>query len=203
MRDDGPDQRNHQRLHVAEAPALDHENQQHVQAGDQHAVEERNVKQQVQRNGRADHLGQVAGRNGDLRAHPQRKAHPAPIALVAKLRQVPLRGHAQLQAQALQQNRHQVRRHDDEQQRIAEARAAGDVGGPVAGVHVAHRDQKSRARETPAAAASQSASGRCARSNAPPARRARWAWRDMWRSWPWMLRGRAAGITQPKYATTV
>ncbi len=80
----------------------------------------------------------------DLRQHPQRKARPAAVALVAKLRQVALRGHAQLQGQALQQNRHQVREHDDEQQRVAETRPAGDVGGPVAGIHVAHRDQKSR-----------------------------------------------------------
>ena len=138
QRDDGADQRDHQRLNVAEAPALHQQNQQHVQPGDEHAVEERNVEEQVQRDGRADHFGQVAGGDGDLGADPQRIAHPWAVALVAELRQVALRGHAQLQAQALQQNGHQVRGHDDEEQRVAEARAAGDVRGPVAGVHVAH-----------------------------------------------------------------
>ena len=63
--------------------------------------------------------------------------------LVAELRQIALGGDAQLEREALQQNGHQVRGHDDKQQRVAEARAAGDVRGPVAGVHVADRDQES------------------------------------------------------------
>ena len=66
---------------------------------------------------------------------------------MAKLRQIALRGHAQLEREALQQNRHQVREHDDEEQRVAETRAAGDVGGPVAGVHVADGDEESRAQK--------------------------------------------------------
>ena len=47
----------------------------------------------------------------------------------------------------LQQNRHQVGEHDDAEQRVAEARAAGEVGRPVARVHVADRDQVARAGE--------------------------------------------------------
>ena len=139
----GADERDHQRLNVAESPALHQQNQQHVQAGDQHAVEERNVEEQFQRDRRADHLGQVAGGNGNLRADPQRVAHPGSVALVAHLRQVALRGHAQLERQALQQNGRQVRGHDDKQQRVAKARAAGNVRGPVAGVHVADGNQES------------------------------------------------------------
>ena len=97
QRDDGADERDDQRLDVAESPALQEQNQQHVEAGDQHAVKQRNMEEQIQRDGRADHFGQVAGRDGDLRAHPQHEAHPAAVALAAKLRQVALRGHAQLE----------------------------------------------------------------------------------------------------------
>ena len=50
-------------------------------------------------------------------------------------------------AEMLEQDRHQVRDQDDRQQRVAELRAAGQVGRPVAGVHVADRDQKARAGE--------------------------------------------------------
>ena len=110
----------------------------HVQPRDQHAIKQRNVKQQVQRNRRPDHLGQVAGRNGNLRADPQRKAHPLPITLAANLRQVPLRGNAQFETETLQQNRHQVGDHDDRQERVPKPRPAGNIGGPVAWVHVAH-----------------------------------------------------------------
>ena len=149
---DGADQRDHQRLNVAEAPALHQENQQHVEAGDQHAIEERNVEEQVQGDGRADDLGQIACGDGDFGANPQRVAHAGAVALVAHLRQVALGGNSQLEREALQENRHQVRGHDDKEQRVAETRAAGDVGGPVAGVHVAHRDQESgtqKARKPP------------------------------------------------------
>ena len=47
----------------------------------------------------------------------------------------------------LQQDRHQVRQHDHAEQRVAVARAAGEVGGPVAGVHVADRDEVARSGE--------------------------------------------------------
>ena len=77
-RDDGADQRDHQRFNVAETPALQQQDQQHIEPGDQHAIKQRNVEKQFERDGRADHLGQVAGGDGDLRADPQRKTHPRP-----------------------------------------------------------------------------------------------------------------------------
>ena len=47
----------------------------------------------------------------------------------------------------LQQHRHQVGDEDDAEQRVAEPRAAGEVGGPVARVHVADGDEIARAGE--------------------------------------------------------
>jgi hypothetical protein len=38
-----------------------------------HADQQRNVEQQVERDGRAQHFGQVAGRDGDFAQHPQRQ----------------------------------------------------------------------------------------------------------------------------------
>ena len=58
----------------------------------------------------------------------------------------PLRD-AKARRQRLQQNRHQVRQHDHGEQRVAEPRAAGDVGGPVARVHVADGYQIARSGE--------------------------------------------------------
>jgi hypothetical protein len=55
----------------AEAPALHEQDQQHVEAGDEHAVKQRNVKQQVQSDGRTDHFSQIAGGDRDLRADPE------------------------------------------------------------------------------------------------------------------------------------
>ena len=66
--DDGADERDDQRFNVTESPALQEQNQQHVQAGDEHAVEERNVEEQFERDGRADDFSQVAGGDGDLGA---------------------------------------------------------------------------------------------------------------------------------------
>ena len=63
----------------------------------------------------------------------------------------------------LQQNRHQVGDQDHAQQRVAELRAAAEVGGPVARVHVADGDQIARGRRRPASCAARK-------------RRRRWEW---------------------------
>ena len=51
-----------------------------------------------------------------------------------------------LSGERLEQDRHQVGDQDDAEQRVAEPRAAGEVGGPVARIHVADGDQVARAR---------------------------------------------------------
>ena len=71
----------------------------------------------------------------------------ARIGFAARLRQVASADDAQPGGQRLQQNRHQVRKHQDPQKLVAEARAAFEVGGPVARIHVADADQVRGARE--------------------------------------------------------
>ena len=63
------------------------------------------------------------------------------IVVAAGLGQVAAGDDAELERQRLQQDGHEVGEQDDRKQRVAEARAAGQVGGPVARVHVADRDQ--------------------------------------------------------------
>jgi len=80
--DDGADEGNDQRLDVAESPALQEENEQHVESGDEHAVEEGDVEEELEGNGRADDLGQVAGGDGHFSAQPEHKADPGTVVLV-------------------------------------------------------------------------------------------------------------------------
>ena len=63
------------------------------------------------------------------------------VAVAAGLREIAAAGDAEPRRQRLQQDRHQVGDHDHAEQRVAVARAAGEVGRPIAGVHVADRDQ--------------------------------------------------------------
>ncbi len=67
------------------------------------------------------------------------------VMVAAGLRQIASGGDAELDAQMLEQNRHEIGNHDDGQQRVAELRAAGKVGRPVAGIHVADGDEKAGA----------------------------------------------------------
>ena len=126
---------------------LQQQDQQHVERGKTDAPDQRDSEQQVQRDGRADYLGQVARRDRDLAQHPQHEADRPRIVVAARLRQIASGGDAELERERLEQNRHQVRQQDDAEQGVAEARPAGQIGGPVARVHVADRHHVARAGE--------------------------------------------------------
>ena len=64
--------------------------------------------------------------------------------VAARLRQVAAGGDAEFDAQMLKQDRHQVGNHDDAQKRVSELCASGQIGRPVARIHVADGDQESR-----------------------------------------------------------
>ena len=101
------------------------------------ADDERHVEEQIERDRGADHLGEVAGGDGDLADHPEEPDDGRRIVVAAGLREVAAGDDAELGGEPLQQHRHQVREEHDGEERVAEGRAAGEVGGPVAGVHVA------------------------------------------------------------------
>ena len=49
---------------------------------------------------------------------------------------------AELDAEMLQQDRHEIRNHDNHQQRVAESCAAREIRGPIARIHVTDRDKE-------------------------------------------------------------
>ena len=68
--------------------------------------------------------------------------------IAAGLGEIATGGDAEFDAQMLEQDRHEIGNHDDSQERVPELGAAGQIGGPIARVHVTHRHQKSRAGES-------------------------------------------------------
>ncbi len=71
----------------------------------------------------------------------------ARVGFAAGLGQIAAGNDAQARAERLQQDGHGVGHDQHPQQAVAEARAAFQVGGPVAGVHIADADQIGRAGE--------------------------------------------------------
>ena len=98
-------------------------------------------EQQVERDRRSDHLGEVARGDGDLAEHPEPDGDRPRIVVAARLREIASGDDAELGREPLQQHRHEVREQDDAEQRVPELRSAGEIGGPVAGVHVADGDE--------------------------------------------------------------
>ena len=72
---DGRDQGDDECLEAAKSLLLQREDQQHVQRRERHAPDQRDAEQQLQRDGGADDLGQVAGGDGDFAEHPERERH--------------------------------------------------------------------------------------------------------------------------------
>ena len=70
------------------------------------------------------------------------------IVIATGLRQIPSCDDAKFDAEMLKQDRHEIGDHDDGKQRVTKSGTAGQIGGPVAGVHVAHRDEKPGAGES-------------------------------------------------------
>ncbi len=118
--------------------------QQHVAAGDDHAPKDGQAEQQVQSDGRAENFGQVAGGDGDFAQGEQHVVDALRVVVVAGLGQVAAGHQAEPCAQGLQQHGHGVAHQQHPDEPVAELRAALDVGGPIAGIHVADRNQIGR-----------------------------------------------------------
>ena len=146
-RRDGGDQHDHECLQPPEAAPLEREDQQHVERGHEDSGDQRQPEQQLEPDRGADHLGQVAGDNGDLAQQPQRQRDRAGVGVAARGGEVAAGGAAQPRGQRLEHDRHDVGGEHDEQEVVAERRAAGEVGRPVARVHIADRDHVARPGE--------------------------------------------------------
>ena len=144
---DGQHQHRHDRLQFSHTVVLQRQDQHHVQARDQRAPGQRQAEQQVQGDRAAEQFGQVAGDDRHFAQQPQRHRHRPGVVGAAGLRQVDAPGDAEPRGQALQHHRDQVRCQQHPHQLVAEARAAFEVGGPVARVHVADADHRRRPGE--------------------------------------------------------
>ncbi len=144
---DQRDQRDDQRLDVAEAAVLQEQHDQHVEGGQADAPDQRQAEQQVEGDRRADDLRQIARRDRDLAQQPQDQDDRTGVAVAAGLGEIAPAGDAEPRRQRLQQDRHQVGDHDDAEEGVAVFRAAGEVGCPIPGVHVTDGHQVAGTRE--------------------------------------------------------
>ena len=141
---DGCHQHQNEGLELANAKLLNQQQQEHVATGDQNAPENRDAHEQIQADRRAEHFRQIAGGNGDFAKAEENVVHRARVIVVACLGQVAAGHQPQPGAQGLQQNGHGVAHQQDPDQPVTELGAALKVGGPVAGVHIAHGNQVRR-----------------------------------------------------------
>ena len=135
------------RLDLSEAEAGEPQQHEHVEPGDEHAELQRQVEQQVQGDGRADDLGEVAGDDRDLAEKPEGDRGGLPVVVAAGHREVLARREAQPGAEHLEELGNEARQQHHPEQGVAVPRAAAEVGSPVAGVHVADADEVSRSHE--------------------------------------------------------
>ena len=149
---DHADERRDQHLDRPEAAALQQQHGVGQGEGDQQAGQQRQAEQQAEADGGAERFGEVGRHRGDLAGDPHGVDQRAGEMRAAELRQALAGDDAELGRQRLEQHRHQVGEQHDPQQQIAELRAALDVGGEIAGVHVGDRGDHRRSGERQEAA---------------------------------------------------
>ena len=99
-----------QRSHAA---ALKKEDEQYVGGRDDGAPYERYAKEQVERDGAPDHLGDIAGDDRQLTQNPETERYRGRVARAAGLREIEAACDTELRTEPLQKNRKQVREHED------------------------------------------------------------------------------------------
>ena len=130
----------HQRFQPAVAEAGQRQQHQHVECRNDRAKEERDAKEDLQRDGRAEELGQVHRDDAQLGGNPEELPDGRRITLPAGLREVEAGRDIEADTQMLEQDGHQVRQQDHPEQRVTELRATGEVSGPVTWIHIPDRD---------------------------------------------------------------
>ena len=105
---DGHDERDDQCLGVAKAFVLKQQDHQHIERGDANSPDERNAKEQIQGDGRADHFGEIARRDGQFADDPKAKGDGLAVVVAAGLGEVASGRDPQFEGEALEQDRHEV-----------------------------------------------------------------------------------------------
>ena len=137
---DRADEDDDQRLDVTESLLLEQKQKKDVERGDENAPDQRNVEEEIQRDGRSDHLCQITGGNAHFGGDPEGDGRFLSIVEPAALCEIVPGDDSQLQRQPLEEHRHDAGEQDDREERIIVLGATRQVGGPVSGIHVADRD---------------------------------------------------------------
>ena len=145
---DHQDEAGHERFDITEPAVLQEEHHEDIARREADAPDERQPEKKLQRDGRADHLGEVARADGDLAKHPQRDRDRPGVVIAAGLRQVTAGGDTEAGRERLEQHRHEAGKQHDAEQCVAKARAAGEISRPVARVHVADGNHQPRPGES-------------------------------------------------------
>ena len=138
---DRSNQDNDQCLDVTESPLLEQEEQKNVERGDENAPNQGNVEKEIQRDGGADHLGQITSGNADFGGDPEGDGRFLPVVEPAALCEIEAGDDSQLQRESLEEHRHDAGKQDDREECVIILGASGQICGPVSGIHVAHRHQ--------------------------------------------------------------
>lgn len=142
------DQPEHDRLDLPEPLALQAEDDHRIERGEDDAPCERHAEQQLEGERAAQYFGDVARDDRHLGGDPLNDPAERPVTVVARLREIATGDEPEPHGERLQEDRGDARKHDDPQQRVAELGAGLNVGCPVAGIHVADRDEQPRAGES-------------------------------------------------------
>ena len=145
---DAGDKGDNESFDEAEAATLQGEDDEDVEGGEKNAEEKRNVEKEIEGDGGAEDLSEVAGGDSQFAGDPEKNRHAAGIVVAAGLGEVAACDDAELRGKRLEKHRQEIADQDDAKERISEFRAAADVRGPVAGIHVADSDEIAGAGES-------------------------------------------------------
>ena len=149
---DDADETGDHHLDQSKAAALQRQDRQRHDEGDQQPDRQAQAEQQRQADRGAQRFGKVGRHRGDLADDPHGQHQRAREMRAAEFRQAVIGDDADLGGQRLEQHRQNVGEHDDPQQQIAELRAALDVGREIARIDIGDRGDDRRPRERQEAA---------------------------------------------------
>src|ERR1700744_2423628 len=129
------DQSDDKSLHPAHTQSLQEQKQEGIQHGDTNAVYQGQAGEQLDADGHAQYFGEVAGCDRDLGEDIQRNIDIRGIYFPVGLSEVPAAEDAQAGPQVLKKDGDAVTHQQHPEQRVAEAAAACQIGGPVTRVH--------------------------------------------------------------------
>src|SRR5258706_11830605 len=121
----------------AHAEALEGEEKEDIQAGDDHRPEERDVEHEIERDGAAEDFSEITSADGELAEDPVGPARPARVEIAAALGEIFAGDDAEARGEDLEEDGHGAGEGDDPEEAVFEACAGLEIGAPVAGVHTA------------------------------------------------------------------